>query len=75
MRVKYVGMFDEVLVPDAGMLVAKRNHLVEVPDDVAAGLLAQGAPQLEDGSYGPGTEWVEAPAKSPVAAKADDRGA
>lgn len=40
MKIEYVGVFDEVIVPRHD-LVAKRNEVIEVADDVAAALLEQ----------------------------------
>lgn len=67
MKVKYIGMHDAVVVPDAGMLQAERGVTYEIEDEVAEGLLRQGAPKLEDGTFGPGTEWAKAEAAAPRA--------
>lgn len=42
MKVVYVGVFDEVFVPDLGRVV-KRGEAVEVGDELGAGLLRQEA--------------------------------
>lgn len=60
MQVRYVGMFDAVLVPAVGLSVA-RGEVAEVADAVGEGLLRQGA---ADGAAA-GTEWelVQSPAR------------
>lgn len=61
MKVRYIGMFPEVLVPALGRVV-KRGEPVEAPEAVALGLLAQGAEFKGGVQQGPGTEWEEAKA-------------
>jgi hypothetical protein len=60
MKIKYVGPFDEVLVPlpFGGEVTCKRMHLVEVPDALGESLLEQEA------------NWHPAPAKRRAAAGA-----
>lgn len=52
-KVVYVGHFDEVEVPEAG-IVARQGEPVEVPDDLARCMLEQDI-------------WSEAPAEEPAA--------
>lgn len=56
-RVQYIGPYDEVVVPAADKTVMQ-GHWIEVPDDLADGLLAQEA------------NWTKVTTKSaPVAGK------
>lgn len=68
MKLKYIGMFDEVEVPyiEDGIrknAVFKRNHAVEVPDDLANGVPGEFGGLLEQtDNY----EAVESPTAKPA---------
>lgn len=68
MKIRYIGMFPEVLVPALG-LVVKRGEPVEAPEDIARGLLGQGAEFRDGVQLGPGTEWEEVKQGRPEKAK------
>jgi hypothetical protein len=57
----YEGIFDEVEVPEAG-IVARRGQPVEVPDEIALRLLRAGTSIEDDGSERPPQhpDWREA---------------
>lgn len=58
MQVRYVGMFDEVIVPEVSTTeTAKRGAAVEVDEALAARLLAQGG------------NWEAVPEAKPVKGK------
>lgn len=42
-RVQYIGPYDEVVIPDASNQRVMRGQAIEVPDELADGLLAQEA--------------------------------
>lgn len=71
MQVRYVGMFDAVLVPAAGLSIA-RGEVVDVPDEIGAGLLRQGATSGDASS--PGTEWERVDGQSPARRERNSKG-
>jgi hypothetical protein len=64
----YGGMFDEVEVPEAGV-IAVRGEPVDVPDEIAARLLLAGSEVAEDGTVTPAAnpDWVPVKAAAKAA--------